>query len=58
MDKQEPKTVGLASSNEEFIEETDPESLQEQAQGVAAFIEDGEITKINLLSSDWKLQFG
>ncbi|WP_167459681.1 MULTISPECIES: hypothetical protein [Rahnella] len=52
MDKQEPKTVGLASSNEEFIEETDPESLQEQAQGVAAFIEDGEITKINLLSSD------
>ena len=52
MDKQEPKTVGLASSNKEFIEETDSESLQEQAQGVAAFIEDGEITKINLLSSD------
>lgn len=52
MDKQEPKTVGLASSNEEFIEETDPEILQKHGHQVAAFIEGGEITKINLLSSD------
>jgi hypothetical protein len=32
--------------------------LQKHPHQVAAFLEGGEITKINLLSSDWKLQFG
>jgi len=58
MDKQEPKIIGLGSSNEELIEETVSEILQKHPHQVAAFLEGGEITKINLLSSDWKLQFG
>jgi len=52
MDKQEPKIIGPGSSNEELIEETVSEILQKHPHQVAAFLEGGEITKINLLSSD------
>ncbi|MFD3231609.1 hypothetical protein [Rahnella aceris] len=52
MDKQEPKIIDPGSSNEELIEETVSEILQKHAHQVAAFLEGGEINKINLLSSD------
>jgi len=52
MDKQEPKIIGLGSSNEELIEETVSDILQKHGHQVSAFLEVGEITKINLLSSD------